>query len=146
MFAPNMSVGVNLVFKLLETASRVLANGQPRQLNAVIEDEEKAALIASREVGRHWLRIDHGRGAVYRTTLFNKLVGGRPALVHDTPGLTRDRRYGETDYFGRTLRVVDTGQICPVIDRVFPLAEARHAHQHMDQQEQFGKIVLKIGE
>jgi hypothetical protein len=52
----------------------VLANGQPRQLNAVIEDEEKAALIASRDVKRNWLRVDHGRGMVYRTTLFNKLV------------------------------------------------------------------------
>lgn len=52
----------------------VLAHGQPRQFNAVIEDEEKAALIASRNVERNWLRVDHGRGAVYRTTLFNKLT------------------------------------------------------------------------
>ncbi|HTP07469.1 MAG TPA: cellobiose phosphorylase, partial [Anaerolineae bacterium] len=52
----------------------VLANGQPRQFNAVIEDQEKAALMASRHVDRNWLRIDLGRGAVYRTTLFNKLV------------------------------------------------------------------------
>ncbi len=52
----------------------VLAAGQPRQFNAVLEDEEKAALIASRDVERNWLRVDHGRGAVYRTTLFNKLV------------------------------------------------------------------------
>ena len=52
----------------------VLANGRPRQFNAVIEDEEKAALMASRETDRNWLRVDHGYGAVYRTTLFNKLV------------------------------------------------------------------------
>jgi hypothetical protein len=51
-----------------------LANGQPRQFNAVIDDEEKAALIASRDVERNWLRVAYGRGAVYRTTLFNKLV------------------------------------------------------------------------
>ncbi|HSD86662.1 MAG TPA: ribosome biogenesis GTPase Der, partial [Kofleriaceae bacterium] len=54
-----------------------------------------------------------GRPNVGKSTLFNRLVGGRPALVHDTPGLTRDRRYGEVDYFGTTLRVVDTGGLDP---------------------------------
>jgi GTP-binding protein len=54
-----------------------------------------------------------GRPNVGKSTLFNRLVGGRPALVHDTPHLTRDRRYGEADYFGRALRVVDTGGLDP---------------------------------
>jgi GTP-binding protein len=54
-----------------------------------------------------------GRPNVGKSTLFNRLVGGRPALVHDTPGLTRDRRYGESDYFGAPLRVVDTGGLDP---------------------------------
>ncbi|HEY5951811.1 MAG TPA: ribosome biogenesis GTPase Der [Kofleriaceae bacterium] len=54
-----------------------------------------------------------GRPNVGKSTLFNRLVGGRPALVHDTPGLTRDRRYGETDYFGKELRLVDTGGLDP---------------------------------
>src|SRR5215208_2020362 len=54
-----------------------------------------------------------GRPNVGKSTLFNRLVGGRPALVHDTPGLTRDRRYGECDYFGKTLRIVDTGGLDP---------------------------------
>ncbi len=54
-----------------------------------------------------------GRPNVGKSTLYNRLVGGRPALVHDTPGLTRDRRYGETDYFGIPLRVVDTGGLDP---------------------------------
>jgi len=54
-----------------------------------------------------------GRPNVGKSTLFNRLVGGRPALVHDTPGLTRDRRYGETDYFGKQLRIVDTGGLDP---------------------------------
>ncbi len=54
-----------------------------------------------------------GRPNVGKSTLFNRMVGGRPALVHDTPGLTRDRRYGELDYFGRTIDVIDTGGLDP---------------------------------
>jgi GTP-binding protein len=57
-----------------------------------------------------------GRPNVGKSTLYNRLVGGRPALVHDTPGLTRDRRYGECDYFGKKLRVVDTGGLDPVAE------------------------------
>ena len=58
-----------------------------------------------------------GRPNVGKSTLFNRLVGGRPALVHDTPGLTRDRRYGELDYLRRRLRVVDTGGLDPDAER-----------------------------
>ncbi len=54
-----------------------------------------------------------GRPNVGKSTLFNRLVGGRPALVHDTPGLTRDRRYGDADYFGKPLRIIDTGGLDP---------------------------------
>ena len=52
----------------------VLVNGQPRQVNALREDPEKAALLNSRLENRHWLRTADGRGDVYRTTLFAKLV------------------------------------------------------------------------
>jgi len=54
-----------------------------------------------------------GRPNVGKSTLYNRMVGGRPALVHDTPGLTRDRRYGTFDYFSRTMRIVDTGGLDP---------------------------------
>jgi GTP-binding protein len=57
-----------------------------------------------------------GRPNVGKSTLFNRVVGGRPALVHDTPGLTRDRRYGEVDYFGRVMRVIDTGGLDPIAE------------------------------
>jgi len=52
----------------------VLSGGKPRQLGAVIEDAEKQALIASRAEKPNWARVDNGRGAMYRTTLFAKLV------------------------------------------------------------------------
>ncbi len=54
-----------------------------------------------------------GRPNVGKLTLFNRLVGGRPALVHGTPGLTRDRRYGTVEYEGRTIRIIDTGGLDP---------------------------------
>lgn len=57
-----------------------------------------------------------GRPNVGKSTLFNRMVGGRPALVHDTPGLTRDRRYGEVEYFGKEVRVIDTGGLDPAAE------------------------------
>jgi GTP-binding protein len=54
-----------------------------------------------------------GRPNVGKSTLFNRMVGGRPALVHDTPGVTRDRRYGTLEYDGRAIRVIDTGGLDP---------------------------------
>jgi GTP-binding protein len=50
-----------------------------------------------------------GRPNVGKSTLFNRLVGQRVAIVQDTPGITRDRVYGECEWRGRTFRVVDTG-------------------------------------
>jgi GTPase len=54
-----------------------------------------------------------GRPNVGKSTLFNRLVGGRPALVEDVPGVTRDRRYGEVEFGGRRFRAVDTGGLDP---------------------------------
>jgi NADPH:quinone reductase-like Zn-dependent oxidoreductase len=51
---------------------------------------------------------------------------------------------GSPQEFAQMLRAVDAGQIRPIIDRVFPLTDACHAHEYMDQQAQFGKIVLHI--
>ncbi|HOA85745.1 MAG TPA: ribosome biogenesis GTPase Der, partial [Bacillota bacterium] len=54
-----------------------------------------------------------GRPNVGKSTLFNKLIGQRRAIVDDTPGITRDRIYGETEWCGRRLVLVDTGGIEP---------------------------------
>jgi len=57
-----------------------------------------------------------GRPNVGKSTLYNRLVGGRPALVEDVPGVTRDRRYGEADFGGRHFRLVDTGGMDPTAE------------------------------
>src|SRR5215475_4123747 len=54
-----------------------------------------------------------GRPNVGKSTLFNRLVGSRRAIVGDEPGITRDRLYGEAHWRGHDLRVVDTGGIIP---------------------------------
>ena len=57
-----------------------------------------------------------GRPNVGKSLLFNKLIGKRLSIVEDTPGVTRDRIYGETDWNGRTFTLVDTGGIEPRSD------------------------------
>ncbi len=57
-----------------------------------------------------------GRPNVGKSMLFNKLTGRRMAIVEDTPGVTRDRIYGECDWNGRAFRLVDTGGIEPGTD------------------------------
>ncbi len=59
-----------------------------------------------------------GRPNVGKSTLFNKLIGERRAIVEDTPGITRDRIYGETEWRGRRMIVIDTGGIEPVSDDI----------------------------
>ena len=59
-----------------------------------------------------------GRPNVGKSTLFNKLIGERRSIVEDTPGVTRDRIYGETEWCGKRLSVIDTGGIEPKTDDV----------------------------
>jgi GTP-binding protein len=66
-----------------------------------------------------------GRPNVGKSSLFNRLVGGRPALVEDMPGVTRDRRYGTCDWVGAHFRVVDTGGLDPSADGILKAMRAQ---------------------
>ena len=59
-----------------------------------------------------------GRPNVGKSTLFNRLIGERRSIVEDTPGVTRDRIYGETDWCGKRMIVIDTGGIEPKTDDI----------------------------
>lgn len=59
-----------------------------------------------------------GRPNVGKSTLFNKLIGERRSIVEDTPGVTRDRIYGETEWCGKRFIVIDTGGIEPKSDDI----------------------------
>jgi GTP-binding protein len=54
-----------------------------------------------------------GRPNVGKSTLFNRVIGRRLAIVEDVPGVTRDRQYAESDHDGRRFRAVDTGGFTP---------------------------------
>ena len=76
-----------------------------------------------------------GRPNVGKSALFNKLIGRRVSIVEDTPGVTRDRIYGETDWNGRRFTLIDTGGIEPRTDNeilAFMRDQAGIAISHAD--------------
>ena len=81
-----------------------------------------------------------GRPNVGKSTLFNKLVGQRLAIVEDTPGITRDRLYAEADWLGKKFLLVDTGGIEPNIDDVL----LRHMRQQAELAIETADVILFV--
>lgn len=73
-----------------------------------------------------------GRPNVGKSTLFNKLVGSRVAIVEDTPGVTRDRIYGEAEWLSKYFTVIDTGGIDTQSDEIIPAKMRQQAELAMD--------------
>ncbi len=74
-----------------------------------------------------------GRPNVGKSTLFNRMVGRRRAIVGDEPGITRDRLYGTVRWNGRQFRVVDTGGIVPEDKDLIPSEIFRQARVALDE-------------
>jgi GTP-binding protein len=74
-----------------------------------------------------------GRPNVGKSTLFNRIVGSRRAIVGDEPGITRDRLYGDAEWEGRKLRIVDTGGILPEDKDLIPSEIYRQARVAFDE-------------
>jgi GTP-binding protein len=74
-----------------------------------------------------------GRPNVGKSTLFNRIVGSRRAIVGDEPGITRDRLYGDAEWRGWQFRVVDTGGILPDEKELIPAEIFRQARVALDE-------------
>jgi len=81
-----------------------------------------------------------GRPNVGKSTLFNRLVGQRTAIVEDSPGVTRDRHYGDADLLGREAIVVDTGGFEPETDDAMLRAMREQAQLAIDEAD----VVLMV--
>jgi GTPase len=76
-----------------------------------------------------------GRPNVGKSTLFNRVVGSRRAIVGDEPGITRDRLYGEAHFRGHRLRIVDTGGIEPDEKDFIPAEIFRQAKVALEEAD-----------
>ncbi|MBR4451198.1 MAG: ribosome biogenesis GTPase Der [Clostridia bacterium] len=76
-----------------------------------------------------------GRPNVGKSTLFNKLTGQRIAIVDDTPGVTRDRIFGECEWLGRKFMLIDTGGIEPASEDIILKQMQRQAQLAIDSAD-----------
>lgn len=76
-----------------------------------------------------------GRPNVGKSTLFNRIVGKRDAIVHDVPGVTRDRHYAQAEWAGKHFAVVDTGGYVPEAEGVIETAIREQAQIAIDEAD-----------
>lgn len=74
-----------------------------------------------------------GRPNVGKSTLFNRLIGEKKAIIDDVSGVTRDRIYGESDWAGKVFNVIDTGGFVPRSEDVFEKHIREQVHIAMEE-------------
>jgi GTPase len=143
-----------------EAGSRGHASETPKRAPRVEVDAESAAeqrdwkeaeVLASRltlatEVGhREPARLPLvaicGRPNVGKSTLFNRLTQTRRSIVGDEPGITRDRIYGDVEWAGRDVRLVDTGGVVPDDEALIPSEIFRQAKVGLEEADAIIMVV-----
>ena len=76
-----------------------------------------------------------GRPNVGKSTLFNRILGGRPAIVSELPGTTRDRHFGDAEWQGRSFWLVDTGGLLPESEDSMDRAIRRQVDFALDEAD-----------
>ncbi len=82
-----------------------------------------------------WLVALVGRPNVGKSTLFNRIIGQRNAIVHDMPGVTRDRHYADADWAGKQFTLVDTGGFVPASEDIIETAIREQAQIAIDEAD-----------
>jgi zinc-binding alcohol dehydrogenase/oxidoreductase len=129
---------------------------------AVMTDPDVVAAVKEATDGRGVdVVVEHVGEATWKTSLQAVRPGGRIAVCGATSGANPPANlhrifwkqltvYGSTmgtrDDFRGAYDLVATGRARPIVDRVFPLAEAAAAHEHLESGRQFGKVILAIGD
>lgn len=83
----------------------------------------------------HWLVALVGRPNVGKSTLFNRIIGHRNAIVHDMPGVTRDRNYAEAEWAGKHFSLVDTGGYVPESEDIIETAIREQAQIAIEEAD-----------
>ncbi len=105
-------------------------NGAPSRFDLVGQETRVANILQDEHEG---LVAIVGRPNVGKSTLFNRMVGRRRAIVGNEPGITRDRLYGTVRWNGRQFRVVDTGGIVPEDKDLIPSEIFRQARVALEE-------------
>jgi GTP-binding protein len=100
---------------------------------ATVKTNSTYGAVSANSTTRSPLLAIVGRPNVGKSTLFNRLVGSRRAIVGDEPGITRDRLYGDSQWRGRAFRVVDTGGIIPEDKDLIPVEIFRQARVALEE-------------